>query len=441
MAPGIVLAELVLTICYAGVMAGTCQNTTCKRDEDNPVLLQLQAPCGEDEMTVAQYLHALESIQVPPGDTATKKLQEQLIHYYTVAGPHMDKTIRQKGFVLDCVPFAYQPGVIDKAVVPTPSVGFPQTPSPKDKCPSGQVAIPRTRLKVLRNGVTHKKGKLSHNATLLQVANSYGQQPQDCSQYATVTNPKGYSYCSTPTWPCACSYVNVALGVGDSAIPPLALPKLTGNEAGHVLNQLWFSGTTDGGVFTSLETGWIYSSYFSEENALTAFAFSTPDDYGSEGTTCQGTSFDPAGYNERGGFIYTQSQFTLGEPLDSFSGFLGYEIQSDGFYLTYQSFEGDRLNPGPEINVGYWPLDSDRYCNGYNFDSYQAGLEVNLGADGTTASGNIYDMASIGTGESNIVSMALQDQFCSKPQQSDWQPIYGSGGNPPSPGVTFSGNW
>merc|ERR1711948_56520 len=110
------------------------------------------------------------------------------------------------------------------------------------------------------------------------------------------------------------SRVEVLLGVGGQDPLPVFTGSLNGSNGGHVLNQLWWVGEVDVSnglgfqrVLTTAETGWIYSAYFTEELSLTAFAYSTPNQYGVLGKDCNASSAggNPNQYNHLGGFVYT----------------------------------------------------------------------------------------------------------------------------------------
>jgi len=389
-----------------------------------------------------------------------------LVKYYTIAGPHVDDTYRLKGFVYDCLPFAYQPGLINVSADKMKKASdryerakaTAQKDSPEAMCPVGQIPLPRVRLKVLREGgdlqIKEKDfSSKTRSLSLAESATNLSLGKRTCSSDAGQQwLNKGYSYCQTQSYPVDATYVDVTLGVGGNSAP---LPKLTGNtgvSGGHNINQLWWLGTATQYPYTiSLEAGWVLSGAFAEELALTFFVYSTPDGY--QSICSQGELGGKSDqYNLHGGFVQYSNIVAFGSPLQNFQAKIGYRQNedSDGTYweLEYTPFT---LNGYYEAyvleettSIGYW--DSDRFseCYGGEMNQYSFGFEMNQGDFETVASGTIFQGGYTPSDTNVYTPIRIDTEFCNAPYGVGltWNPNYLPNVAPNSGYlVTFSGDW
>ena len=314
----------------------------------------------EEGMSPGYYSAMLAKIVNADADVA--KSIETASYYYSHVT--IDKSIVGNGFVIDCIPFEQQPSLFYataevkaaalQRMVQYSGGSLPSFAYDTNACPSGDIALSRARLAAYSNGNLFKK--VSSNTT-----NSHSLNYSDA----------GYSYVLSP----------INLITPNNAVFTILnnngqTPIVPANGS-HQLNQLWWI-TTNGGTnqTQSLETGWIYSNYFTANSATTLFTFSTPNAYGSNSQSNQ--------YNLAGGFIQNPGTPAFGAPLSDVQYKFEYQQNQDGsgyeLFITPFKLVSGSYQFESAIDMGYWPQSHFSGYSGFsanpNFKYLQTGSEV-----------------------------------------------------------------
>lgn len=310
----------------------------------------------EEKFLVSEFIIALQQMNFSyNGQLAI--LQNQLLEYYNEV--KITKSVPKDGYVVDCIPFEQQPGLIRAteheknlaielsknarvAIIDDSYFDFKLT-----DCPVGDVGIVRPRLSNLYEQNEHAfskypKKQLGHD---LYNDTGYGYIVSNELNVSTMTD------------------VFVTLGVGpDVDVVPPYVPA----GQSHSLNQLWWT-TTDGGSSNtiSLETGWIQSNYFTSNVTTTLFTYSTPNGY-------NGGKYNQ--YNNAGGFISYPNTPTLGTPVSNVDYMFSYQIlpNNAGYLLALWPYSNYTMGKG--FDLGYYPM--SRYNSTPEFSFFEVGSEA-----------------------------------------------------------------
>lgn len=331
-------------------------------------------------------------------DTALSQARDHIAQYYSKV--KIDVSVYKEGYVVDCIPFEQQPGLIDapesekrlalKRSIKVRNYDFDDLSFDfkATDCPEGDVGIPRPHLAHFTRGNHHALFKYPRE--MREASREGFFADSECREDISVLSERtsdGYAYVVSPLQNIVADSVSVTLGLGPvvGEPPPVLTPGLS-----HSLNQLWWLTTPGkmlGSETVSLETGWIRSNYWPPDAPVmrtSLFAFSTPDGYGNDKLRNL--------YNYQGGFIGYKNALTLETPVNNVNYKFSYRKISLGYELTLQSFhrlENGVYDFGSVIPVGYYPM--SHYVTPPNFSYLQVGSEVFL-ANGATSSmaGRLY---------------------------------------------------
>ena len=329
--------------------------------------------------------YANQIAQIKNSNSELRLIQQNLVDYYSKVEP--TKTINLPDVTIDCVPFNQQPALINKNTEkisqinkelankivnqkPAKLTQFSLTP---DDCPTGSVAIVRPPLNNIANG-------------MLSAFNKQPSSNDDLSNYNWVQasesgNVNYGEYNLTLQAPSSTSSIFDA-----NFNPTMVMPVLDGS---HVINQSWWTSDNERPYLMTLETGLIKSAYFTQNETVSIFVFSTVSGYGP----------GPAGgcYNlSCGDFIQYPNTPALGVPITPTNGTYKFTYQAiNQGYEMVLSFSSPTDNWS--YPIGYYPRErysTDNPLTDNPFVIYSAGAEIEAGnqVDQFYINGTLYAM-------------------------------------------------
>jgi hypothetical protein len=343
---------------------------------------QINIELREESWSITAFLNNLNQSNIPLSDFAGRT-KEKFLDYYTKV--IISQSIIKPGYVVDCMPFNQQPGVINLSPAEkmkaeelnkrNQNVNFDDSSFDfkVNECRAGEVGILRPKISSILNNNENGFTKYYNNKPIIKLN-------EDITPIKY--NDTGYAYVTSEFLVSSTDAVFVVLGVGNSVKSPI--PEVSTDGLSHSLNQLWWLTTYGGNSNTvSLETGWIASNYFTSESTVSFFAFSTPDGYNNG-------EYDY--YNNAGDFISYSGAPTLGSPMSNFNYMLSYQIlpNNEGYQLSAFPYSNYQIGQG--ISIGYYPM--SRYSGTPDFQYFQIGSEVFIEENANVQmSGNIYGWA------------------------------------------------
>lgn len=314
------------------------------------------------------YVAKLSAVDLS-SDNGLAHARDSLVNYYS--NVTVDASVKVGGTVVDCVPFAKQPGLINasnQVKQEALAKGFTHNAQVVIACPAGDVGIVRSPVKVFANKI-HDGVLKRGNSGILPYDDGGYMYYQSSASTAVDQSSQGV-------------FVAINSGSDTANIQDIV------NSSQHYLQQEWFiSGS--GSNIASLETGIITSNYFTEDSncspevAQSIFVFSTPNSYSD--STVAGANANQ--YNLAGGFVQTNDLITFGAPVSNVQYILSYVLESDGnYHLLVSPFTinvDGSYQMGSTTDIGYWPI--SRYA-GYgsdfpyppNFSSLTSGFEIDV---------------------------------------------------------------
>lgn len=266
-----------------------------------------------------------------PETVALKKRLQQTIAYYKKV--HILRSVTQKNYTIDCVPFAEQPALIDH-----PDLGEAMLPvvknstqknwfslqrmaesfdfNPTSQCPLGSVALLRPSKTILTSEKANKKAA-----------------PGKTENYLPNHFHSGYSYelgaDANNNLVSILTEANQAYFKG-----PQNQSVVNTNFVDHSLDQFWFTNNTYQQAIPtySVEFGIIASAYFTNPASTSIFVFASVDNYGNN--SC---------YNvECANFVQFPNTPVLGSPTDTSIDYvfqvthttLNQYLNAPAYYLT-----------------------------------------------------------------------------------------------------------
>lgn len=314
----------------------------------------------EEELSKNDFLETLKKLP-QSANIFLNDLKLKTIDYYSKI--NITKSIVKDGYVVDCIPFTQQPGVIDLSEsgkmnalklnqqAQDNKFDFSSFDFNSRDCPLSDVGIPRLRLEHLINENTHAFTK----APLTELVKGISE----CGTARVVSQP--YTLIDYTS-----GGVFVVLGLGDNV--SAKIPFVSAGSA-HSLNQMWWIANRTLPL-CSLEAGWIQSNYFTSQSSTALFAFSTPDGY-------SGSDYD--NYNLQGGFVSYSGMPTLGTPVNEVQYLFEYKVLPDrmGYELILAPYAN--YNIGKSFSIGYYPI--QRFLEVPFFSKFTIGSETNIVKD------------------------------------------------------------
>ena len=323
--------------------------------------------------TISQY-----EVETPENNAFLQKI----VDYYKKV--HILNSIQKNDYVVDCIPFAEQPALIDfpklaESLIDEVKESFSQNFSElvsvgnnfevnsSLECPYGSVAIIRPTKMLLTSKYTNKKDFYFMNSDPNILFNSSGsgytweQGVNANNQLIQIKTQKAEAFFRGPQL--------------QSVTPS--------SRADHSIAQFWLLNRGSEGTY-SVEFGLIASSYFTSSPSTSIFIFASVDNYGSR--SC---------YNMYcSNFIQMPGTPAFGVPLKNKNNDFIFQVDhldknnaQSGYYLTLVS--GDSSAQMTTLAMGYYP---DRVYPSTNVlpNAFSVGAEVyaNSPNNGTTMYGN-----------------------------------------------------
>ncbi len=368
------------------------------------------------------YVKKISDYQ-PESNGLKKRLQKTILYYKKI---HITKTIIQGNNIIDCIPFAEQPALINnpglaesilpfvreitaKNILTLKKMKSTLDLNPASQCPLGAVAILRPSQIILTSKRANKKQAPTKHFS---------------DYYSSLNFHGGYSY------ELGADSSNNLISIQTEANQayfkaPQNQSVVSNNFSDHSLNQFWFTNDTyqQSIPVYSVEFGIIASAYFTNPASTSIFVFASVDNYGNN--SC---------YNvECPNFVQFPNTIVLGAPTNTQIDYLfqvthttlNQYLNSPAYYLTLtmHNSSSTNANNSSSILLGYY---ADSIYPSYSDlpQYFSAGAEVYADQphDGTLMNGN-YMTPYVG------YSGSLQIQFSTENHNSF--PYYTSNG--PSP--------
>lgn len=316
-------------------------------------------------------------------DTPEKSIFiQKTIDYYKKV--HILNSIQKNGYIVDCIPFAEQPALIDfpelaESLIDDVKMNFSQNfaelarigsifeVNSSLECPYGSVAIIRPTKMLLTSKYTNKKDFFSMNSDPDILFNSSGS---------------GY------TWEQGVNANNQLIQIktqkAEAFFRGPQLQSVTSSSyADHSIAQFWLINRDSVGTY-SVEFGLIASAYFTHSPSTSIFIFASVDNYGSK--SC---------YNMYcSNFVQMPGTPAFGVPIKNKNTDFIFQVNhinksnaQSGYYLTLVS--GSSSAQMTTLSMGYYP---DHVYPSTNVlpNAFSVGAEVyaNSPNNGTVMYGN-----------------------------------------------------